>query len=89
MAKTGARRGDEAIVAFDQISHQGEADPETSASALEKWIRLYEQIKHVWQDFRGDADTGIANADDSLIPRFAHSGGGAGSFTISTRKGPD
>jgi len=51
------------------------------------WVS--EQIKHVWQDFRGDADTGIANADDSLIPRFAHSGGGAGSFTISTRKGPD
>jgi hypothetical protein len=33
MPKTGACDGHEATVAFDQISHQSETDPETGVSA--------------------------------------------------------
>ena len=72
MTKTGTCGGDKATVTFDQISHQGETDPETRVSAPGCWVRLDKQIEHVWQDFGGNADSGIANADDGLAHFPSH-----------------
>ena len=61
---TGACCGNTATVAIDHATHQGKSDTEAGVWAPRRGSRrLDEEIEHVRQDIRTDADTVIANTE--------------------------
>jgi hypothetical protein len=49
-----------------EAAHQGESDAKPRAGAWSRRIGLREEIKHVRQGVRRDADTRVSEANDDL-----------------------
>ena len=59
----GALRLDRAAVQLDQALHQREPEPEPALRAVERLARLEEQIEHVRQQLRRDADAVVRDLE--------------------------
>ena len=54
---------DAPAVQLDETLRDGEPDAEPALRAIERLVALHEQIEHVRQDLRVDADAFVADAD--------------------------
>ena len=59
---------DRAAVHLDQPLHQRQPDAQAALRAVERAIDLREEVEHLGQHLRGNADAGVAHAEHRLLP---------------------
>src|SRR5262249_53465036 len=68
LARARAERTYGSTVHLDDGSYQRQPDPEAALSAVERAVRLREEIEDMWEDLAGDSDAVVLHADPDLGP---------------------
>src|SRR5262245_47940473 len=61
------RRFDRPAMHFDEVPHDGKAQPEAAEGTRHAAVALRETVEHVRQDIRLDPDAGVGDADFGAV----------------------